>query len=334
MPSFSSYACDDTPELMPLPIFLAHRLAERLTAVRKGGELPYLRPDGKTQVTIAYDGDRAVSLDAVVVSSQPRTSRSRACSSPTSASTSSPRCSPSCATPAPRCAPTTTAPTSTPRASSSSVARWATPGSPAARSSSTPTAAWPGTVAARSRARTPRRSTVSAAYATRWVAKNVVAAGLARRCEVQVAYAIGKAQPVGLYVETFGTETVPAEKIQAAILSVFDLRPAAILDDLDFLRPIYKATATPTPSPISVPPMLLEPETSKNWRRPSTRTWPGTCPAPRGWPATSRDGAYVLSLMPRGAADRFPNSWVLAECLALLGGSVPVAAGGSALFRN
>ena len=224
------YACDDTPELMPLPIFLAHRLAERLTAVRKGGELPYLRPDGKTQVTIAYDGDRAVSLDAVVVSSQHAedVSLDGMLEPDVAPARHRPGRSPSCRRrhrPAHRRLPRLHQPH---RQVRRSVARWGMPASPAARSSSTPTAAWPATVAARSPARTRARSTAPAAYATRWVAKNVVAAGLARRCEVQVAYAIGKAQPVGLYVETFGTETVAGRQDPGR--HPVDLRPAARRD--------------------------------------------------------------------------------------------------------
>ena len=208
------YACDDTPELMPLPIFLAHRLAERLTAVRKSGDLSYLRPDGKTQVTIAYEGDRAVSLDAVVVSSQHAEDISL---------------------------DGMLAPDVRSQVIEPVLAELAgltgrkiivdTYGGMARHGGG----AFSG--------KDPSKVDRSAAYATRWVAKNVVAAGLARRCEVQVAYAIGKAQPVGLYVETFGTESVAAEKIQAAILAVFDLRPGAILDALDLLRPIYKPTA-------------------------------------------------------------------------------------------
>ena len=238
------YACDDTPELMPLPIFLAHRLAERLTAVRKSGELSYLRPDGKTQVTIAYDGDRAVSLDAVVVSSQHAEDISldgmlepdiRAhVIDPVLAELHDAG---------------TDLLTDDYRAYINPTGKFVI-GGPMGDAGLTGRKIIVDTYGGMARhgggafsGKDPSKVDRSAAYATRWVAKNVVAAGLARRCEVQVAYAIGKAQPVGLYVETFGTETVPAERIQAAILSTFDLRPAAILDDLDLLRPIYKATA-------------------------------------------------------------------------------------------
>ncbi len=238
------YACDDTAELMPLPIFLAHRLAERLTAVRKSGELPYLRPDGKTQVTIAYDGDRAVSLDAVVVSSQHAEDVSldgllepdmrQHVISPVLAELHDAG---------------TDLRTDDYRAYINPTGKFVI-GGPMGDAGLTGRKIIVDTYGGMARhgggafsGKDPSKVDRSAAYATRWVAKNVVAAGLARRCEVQVAYAIGKAQPVGLYVETFGTETVPAEKIQAAIQKTFDLRPAAILDDLDLLRPIYKATA-------------------------------------------------------------------------------------------
>ncbi len=238
------YACDDTAELMPLPIFLAHRLAERLTAVRKSGELPYLRPDGKTQVTIAYDGDRAVSLDAVVVSSQHAEDVSlegllepdvhQHVINPVLAELHDAG---------------TELRTDGYRAYINPTGKFVI-GGPMGDAGLTGRKIIVDTYGGMARhgggafsGKDPSKVDRSAAYATRWVAKNVVAAGLARRCEVQVAYAIGKAQPVGLYVETFGTETVPAEKIQAAILTTFDLRPAAILEDLDLLRPIYKATA-------------------------------------------------------------------------------------------
>ncbi len=238
------YACDDTAELMPLPIHLAHRLAERLTAVRKSGELPYLRPDGKTQVTIAYDGVDAVALDTVVVSSQHAEDISLD----------------GMLTPdveqhviAPVLADLEASgihlDTSDYRTLVNPTGKFAV-GGPMGDAGLTGRKIIVDTYGGMARhgggafsGKDPSKVDRSAAYATRWVAKNIVAAGLAKRCEVQVAYAIGKAQPVGLYVETFGTETVPEDKIQAAIRSVFDLRPAAILDELDLLRPIYAATA-------------------------------------------------------------------------------------------
>ena len=234
------YACDDTKELMPLPIYLAHQLSQQLSLVRKSGQLPYLRPDGKTQVTIEYDGDRAVALDTVVISSQ--------------------------------------------HAEEIDVAKQLTPeiikyvidpilekidlprkdlrtlikptgrfvvGGPMGDAGLTGRKIIVDTYGGMARhgggafsGKDPSKVDRSAAYAMRWVAKNVVAAGLARRCEVQVAYAIGKAQPVGVFVETFGTETVAISKIQDAVIATFDLRPAAIIRDLNLLRPIYSQTAS------------------------------------------------------------------------------------------
>ena len=234
------YACDDTPQLMPLPITIAHQLSERLSAVRKDGTLPYLRPDGKTQVTIEYDADdRPVRVDTVVVSTQ--------------------------------------------HAGDIDLENMLTPdiqkhvvdavlaqfdvsaddyrllvnptgrfeiGGPMGDAGLTGRKIIIDTYGGMARhgggafsGKDPSKVDRSAAYAMRWVAKNVVAAGLARRCEVQIAYAIGKAHPVGLFVECFGTETVPEQRIQAAVLEVFDLRPAAIIRDLDLKRPIYVQTA-------------------------------------------------------------------------------------------
>jgi S-adenosylmethionine synthetase len=238
------YACDDTPELMPLPIFLAHRLAERLTQVRKSNELAYLRPDGKTQVTIAYEGDKAVRLDTVVLSTQhapdvslegmlepdirervltPVLEELRAGGSDLDVSAYRTLINP--------------------------TGRFEI-GGPMGDAGLTGRKIIVDTYGGMARhgggafsGKDPSKVDRSGAYAMRWVAKNVVAAGLARRCEVQVAYAIGKAQPVGLYIETFGTETVPVDRIQDAIGMVFDLRPAAIVDALDLLRPIYAPTA-------------------------------------------------------------------------------------------
>jgi S-adenosylmethionine synthetase len=232
------YACDDTPQLMPLPIWLSHRLAERLAQVRKTGEVPGLRPDGKTQVTIAYDGDRPVRVDAVVVSTQhdgdvAQDKLHR------------------------EIAERVVAPVlATVELESADAHLYVNPtgkfvvGGPQGDAGLTGRKIIVDTYGGMARhgggafsGKDPSKVDRSAAYAMRWVAKNVVAAGLARRCEVQVAYAIGRAHPVGLYVETFGTETVPVERIIGAINTVFDLRPAAIIRDLDLLRPIYSKTS-------------------------------------------------------------------------------------------
>jgi S-adenosylmethionine synthetase len=233
------YACDETPELMPLPMTLAHRLAQRLADVRRDGTMAYLRPDAKTQVTVEYDGDRPVSVDTVVVSTQ--------------------------------------------HASDIDIDAMLTPdvrkhvvdavldrfdidhggyrllvnptgrfeiGGPMGDAGLTGRKIIIDTYGGMARhgggafsGKDPSKVDRSAAYGMRWVAKNVVAAGLARRCEVQVAYAIGKAQPVGFYVDCFGTESVPADRIATAVREVFDLRPAALIRDLDLLRPIYAQTA-------------------------------------------------------------------------------------------
>jgi S-adenosylmethionine synthetase len=233
------YACDDTPELMPLPIWLAHRLAQRLSEVRKSGELLYLRPDGKTQVTIAYEGDRAIAVDTIVISTQhaPDVSLENLLE--------------------PDIVDHVLKPTLDEVAIDASRYRLLVNptgrfeiGGPMGDAGLTGRKIIVDTYGGMARhgggafsGKDPSKVDRSAAYAMRWVAKNVVAAGLARRCEVQVAYAIGKAQPVGLYVETFGTETVPLDRITDAIGTVFDLRPAAIIRDLDLLRPIYAQTA-------------------------------------------------------------------------------------------
>ena len=238
------YACEDTPELMPLPIHLAHRLAERLTAVRKSGEVAYLRPDGKTQVTIGYDGDKAVKLDTVVLSTQHAEDISldgllapdiiEHVIKPVLAELADEG---------------TELDLSDYRTLINPTGNFVI-GGPMGDAGLTGRKIIVDTYGGMSRhgggafsGKDPSKVDRSAAYAMRWVAKNVVAAGLARRCEVQVAYAIGKAQPVGLYVETFVTESVPVDKIQSAITTVFDLRPGAIVQDLDLLRPIYKPTA-------------------------------------------------------------------------------------------
>ncbi|HEX6501588.1 MAG TPA: methionine adenosyltransferase [Micromonosporaceae bacterium] len=233
------FACSETPELMPLPIALAHRLAARLAAVRKDGTIPYLRPDGKTQVTIEYDGLRPVRLDTVVVSTQHAADVSLE----------------SLLTPDIRehvirpelenldldvegyrllVNPTGRFEIGGPMGDAGLTGRKIivdTYGGYARHGGG----AFSG--------KDPSKVDRSAAYAMRWVSKNVVAAGLAERCETQVAYAIGKAHPVSLFVETFGTENVPVERIEKAIAEVFDLRPAAIIRDLDLLRPIYQQTA-------------------------------------------------------------------------------------------
>ena len=238
------YACDDTPELMPLPIFLAHRLAERLTAVRKSGQMAYLRPDGKTQVSIGYDSDRPLTLDTVVVSSQHAEDVSLE-------ALLQPDVEKLVIKPVLEDLVDSgvTLDTSNYRTLVNPTGKFVV-GGPMGDAGLTGRKIIVDTYGGMARhgggafsGKDPSKVDRSAAYATRWVAKNVVAAGLAKRCEVQTAYAIGKAQPVGLYVETFGTETAPIDAIQKAITSVFDLRPAAIIDELDLLRPIYKATA-------------------------------------------------------------------------------------------
>ena len=225
------FACTDTPELMPLPIHLAHRLAERLTAVRKSGELPYLRADGKTQVTIGYEGTRAVTVDTIVVSSQhagdvdleaqlgPEIRRSVV--EPVLAGVD--------------------LDTSNVRLLVNPTGRFVI-GGPMGDAGLTGRKIIVDTYGGFARhgggafsGKDPSKVDRSATYAMRWVAKNVVAAGLATKCEVQVAYAIGKAHPVGLFVETFGTGALPDEQIQAAVLDVFDLRPGAIIRDLQLL---------------------------------------------------------------------------------------------------
>ena len=233
------YACDDTTELMPLPITIAHRLAERLAESRREGQIPYLRPDGKTQVTIEYDGDRPVRIDTVVVSTQHagdidletllQPDVEELVIAPVLAGFD--------------------IDSSSHRTLVNPTGRFEV-GGPMGDAGLTGRKIIIDTYGGMARhgggafsGKDPSKVDRSAAYAMRWVAKNVVAAGLARRCEVQVAYAIGKAHPVGVFVETFRTGVAPDAEIQKAVLEVFDLRPAAIIADLDLLRPIYSQTA-------------------------------------------------------------------------------------------
>ena len=233
------FACDETPELMPLPIALAHRLAKRLTQVRKDGLIPYLRPDGKTQVTIEYADGRPVRLDTVVISSQHAEDIDIA----------------SLLTP--DIAEYVVAPeleglgieTEGYRLLVNPTGKFVI-GGPMGDAGLTGRKIIVDTYGGYARhgggafsGKDPSKVDRSAAYAMRWVAKNVVAAGLASKCEVQVAYAIGKAEPVGLFVDTFGTGVVEDSVLQDAVSEVFDLRPAAIIRDLDLLRPIYAQTA-------------------------------------------------------------------------------------------
>jgi S-adenosylmethionine synthetase len=233
------YACDETPELMPMPIALAHRLAQRLAEVRKDGLVPYLRPDGKTQVTVVYEDGRPVGVDTVVVSSQHAADIS---------------------------IDTLLQPDIEEHVVAPVLERFGLPsgehrllvnptgrfelGGPQGDAGLTGRKIIVDTYGGMARhgggafsGKDPSKVDRSGSYAMRWVAKNVVASGLASRCEVQVAYAIGTARPVGLFVETFGTEQVPHERIEDAVRKVFDLRPAAIIRDLDLQRPIYSRTA-------------------------------------------------------------------------------------------
>ena len=233
------YACNETPELMPLPISLAHKLAQQLTKVRKDGTLAYLRPDGKTQVTIEYQGDKPVALNTVVISSQhaPDIDLEK------------------------KLAPEIKKFVIDPvikdlNIDAKNLTTLINPtgrfviGGPMGDAGLTGRKIIVDTYGGMARhgggafsGKDPSKVDRSAAYAMRWVAKNVVAAGLADRCEVQVAYAIGKAKPVGLFIETFGTEKFDVLKISQAVNEVFDLRPAAVIRDLNLLRPIYAKTA-------------------------------------------------------------------------------------------
>ena len=233
------YACNETPELMPLPISLAHKLAQQLTKVRKDGTLAYLRPDGKTQVTIEYQGDKPVALNTVVISSQHAPDIDLEM----------------------KLAPEIKKFVIDPVIKDLNIdvknlttlinptGRFVI-GGPMGDAGLTGRKIIVDTYGGMARhgggafsGKDPSKVDRSAAYAMRWVAKNVVAAGLADRCEVQVAYAIGKAKPVGLFIETFGTEKFDVLKISQAVNEVFDLRPAAVIRDLNLLRPIYAKTA-------------------------------------------------------------------------------------------
>ncbi|KRF16279.1 methionine adenosyltransferase [Nocardioides sp. Soil796] len=233
------YANDDTPELFPLPIKIAQTLSEKLSEVRKDGTLPYLRPDGKTQVTIEYDADnRPVRIDTVVLSTQ----HSAEIDHPTLEGDIKKHVIDAVLE-------GFDIPSDDYRMLVNPTGKFVV-GGPMGDAGLTGRKIIVDTYGGMARhgggafsGKDPSKVDRSAAYAMRWVAKNVVAAGLARQCEAQVAYAIGKAHPVGVFIETFGTGTVPDEKIQEAVLQVFDLRPAAIIRDLDLLRPIYAKTA-------------------------------------------------------------------------------------------
>ena len=231
------YACDETPELMPLPISLAHKLARRLAEVRKSGEMDYLRPDGKSQVTVEYDGDRPVRVDTVVISTQHREDvqmdalRADVMEKVIRA-----------VIPAGLLDENT-------KYFINPTGRFVI-GGPQGDSGLTGRKIIVDTYGGYARhgggafsGKDPSKVDRSAAYAARWVAKNIVAAGLARRCEVQLAYAIGVAQPVSIMVDTFGTGIAPDDKIEAAVEKVFDLTPAAIIRELDLRKPIYRKLA-------------------------------------------------------------------------------------------
>ena len=232
------FACTETPELMPLPIALAHRLARRLAEVRRSGLVPYLRPDGKTQVTVEYDGHRPVRLDTVVVSTQhgPDVDLETLLAPDIREHVID------------ACLPEDLAAEGM-RVFVNPTGRFEL-GGPSADTGLTGRKIIVDTYGGMARhgggafsGKDPTKVDRSAAYAVRWLAKNVVAAGLAERCEVQVAYAIGVAHPVSVFVDTFGTEQVDPEKLGKLLPEFFDLRPAAILRDLDLRRPIFRKTA-------------------------------------------------------------------------------------------
>ena len=233
------YACNETPELMPLPISLAHKLAQQLTKVRKDGTLEYLRPDGKTQVTIEYQGDKPVALNTIVISSQhaPDVDLEKKLAPEVKKFVIDPIIK------------ELNIETKNVTVLINPTGRFVI-GGPMGDAGLTGRKIIVDTYGGMARhgggafsGKDPSKVDRSAAYAMRWVAKNVVAAGLADRCEVQVAYAIGKAKPVGLFVGTFGTEKFDVLKILQAVNEVFDLRPAAVIRDLNLLRPIYAKTA-------------------------------------------------------------------------------------------
>ena len=232
------YACDETPELMPMPISLAHKLTKKLTEVRKDGTLDYLRPDGKSQVTVEYDGDKPVRVDTVVISSQhsPDVSLEKIRKDIIEHVIK------------------TTIPS---RLLDENTKFYINPtgrfvvGGPQGDSGLTGRKLIVDTYGGYARhgggafsGKDPTKVDRSAAYAARWVAKNIVAAGLARKCEVQLAYAIGVAKPVSVMIDTFGTGTVSEDKIADAVNKVFDLRPHAIIKTLDLRRPIYRKLAS------------------------------------------------------------------------------------------
>lgn len=233
------YASDETPELMPLPIAIAHALSNELAQVRKSKKLTYLRPDAKTQVTVEYDGNVATRLDTLVISTQhdPEVDLNSTLPNDLRRHVIDPVLS------------RYDLDTKDMRVLVNPTGRFVL-GGPMGDAGLTGRKIIVDSYGGMARhgggafsGKDPSKVDRSAAYAMRWVAKNIVAAGLAKRCEVQVAYAIGKAQPVGLFVETFGTETIGVEKIQSAVSQVFDLRPAAIIRDLNLLRPIYRKTS-------------------------------------------------------------------------------------------